>query len=475
MKRRFTFTITIALAWSLLSECKKLVQVTAPVTNINSANVYAEDATAAAVLTGIYTDMSNSPLGGNTVNSFMSFFPGLSADEYTLQNTTDEGYTVVFDNTLAATNAPDFWTTTYTYIYTCNAALEGLAVSTALTASVKQELIGEAYFIRALNYFYLTNLYGDVPLALSTDYTINATLGSAPQTQVYQQVIADLFTAQSMLSVNYLDGTIKETTINRVRPTQWAATALLARAYLYAGNYDSAFIQSSRVIANTSLFSLDSLNAVFLANSTETIWSLQPVKTEPTTNTMDAYLFIIPSTGPSDQWPISLSTQLLDAFETGDRRRIEWVDSVIVNGIIYFFPYKYQNNTDGQITEYEMQLRLGEQYLIRAEAQANGAGFGTFGAINDLNIIRNRAQLPNYNPVVNGSLTDAILHERQVELFSEWGHRWFDLKRTKNIDSVMTNVTPLKGGQPWQTFQQLYPLPIYDLQTDQYLVQNSGY
>jgi len=475
MNKRYINLISIFLTVLLLGACKKLVEVTAPVTNVNSANVYEENATAASVLTGIYTNMSGTGLGGYTVNSFMSFYPGLSGDEYSLQIIGNAGYTATFDNTQSATNSPDFWTVAFGYIYTCNAAIEGLTASTSLTAAVKQQLLGESYFLRALYYFYLTALYGDVPLALSTNYQINAVLSRTPKAQVYQQIVADLLNAQTLLSANYLDGTLLVTTPDRVRPTQWAATALLARTYLYEGNYDSAFIESNTIINNQSLFALDSLNSVFLMNSKETIWSLQPVNTRPTTNTMDAYLFIIPSTGPGGQWPISLSPQLLGAFESGDQRRVAWVDSVIVSGVTYYFPYKYQNNTRGQVTEYEIQLRLGEQYLIRAEAQANGAGGGTAGGISDLDTIRNRAGLPNYNPAINGPLLSAILHERQIELFSEWGHRWFDLKRTGSVDSVMTIVTPLKGGQPWQSFQQLYPLPVYDLQSDQHLIQNSGY
>jgi hypothetical protein len=74
------------------------------------------------------------------------------------------------------------------------------------------------------------------------------------------------------------------------------------------------------------------------------------------------------------------------------------------------------------------------------------------------------------------SLLAAILHERQVELFCEWGHRWLDLKRTGNIDVVMNLVTPSKAnGAPWQTYQQLYPIPVSDILAAPNLKQNLGY
>jgi hypothetical protein len=63
-----------------------------------------------------------------------------------------------------------------------------------------------------------------------------------------------------------------------------------------------------------------------------------------------------------------------------------------------------------------------------------------------------------------------------VELFSEWGNRWFDLKRTGNMEAVMSNVTPVKsGGNVWLSYQQLYPIPLDDLNIMPNLLQNTGY
>jgi hypothetical protein len=121
-----------------------------------------------------------------------------------------------------------------------------------------------------------------------------------------------------------------------------------------------------------------------------------------------------------------------------------------------------------------MIFRLAELYLIRAEAEANGATGGVTSAIGDLNIIRNRAGLLNYTGATDQqSVLTAIYHERQVELFTE-GHRWYDLKRTKTVDAVMSIATALKGGA-WSSYQQLYPLNPSDMQYDPNLIQNAGY
>jgi hypothetical protein len=132
-----------------------------------------------------------------------------------------------------------------------------------------------------------------------------------------------------------------------------------------------------------------------------------------------------------------------------------------------------------KMTEYFMVLRLGEQYLIRAEARAKQGNIG--GAQSDLNVIRNRAGLPNTTASDEASLITAILKERRVELFCEWGHRWFDLKRLGKIDEVMNIVTPIKsnGTVQWQSYKALYPLPLGDLFINNiqnpYLTQNPGY
>lgn len=128
----------------------------------------------------------------------------------------------------------------------------------------------------------------------------------------------------------------------------------------------------------------------------------------------------------------------------------------------------------GAVSEYLMLFRLGEQYLIRAEARAHQGNVGE--AQNDLNAIRNRAGLPNTTASDTSSLYVAILRERQVELFSELGQRWLDLKRTGKVDEVMQVVTPLKAnGANWQSYQQWYPVPYSDIQKNTNLRQNDGY
>ncbi len=85
-------------------------------------------------------------------------------------------------------------------IFNCNSAIEGLNASTLITTSVKEQLLGEAKFIRAFYYFYLVNMYGDVPLIINTDYKNNSLLGRSSTGTVYKQIIEDLISAKNLLT-----------------------------------------------------------------------------------------------------------------------------------------------------------------------------------------------------------------------------------------------------------------------------------
>ncbi|MDP4218566.1 MAG: RagB/SusD family nutrient uptake outer membrane protein [Bacteroidota bacterium] len=475
------FSLVCCLA---LTACKKFAEVPAPVQFLVADNVYASDGTASSVLTGIYTSMSSADNGWGGVQS-LYFYPALAADELTLYDFNNQSYQPWYTNTLLAINTSgvNYWQSYYIMLYYANAAMEGVKGSNSLTAAVKQQLLGECYFIRAYCYFHLVNFYGDVPLALSTDYKVNGSLSRAPQAQVWNQIISDLHTAQGLLSSNFLDATVLKTTGERTRPTKWAATALLARAYLYTKNWAGADSAASALINNSSQFGLGTLNGssstrVFAKNSTETIWALQPVGTGIRTNTGEGLVFTLPAAGPntSGTYPVYLSNAVLNAFEPGDLRLANWVNSVTVGATTYYYPFKYQAGMlNTTVIEYAIQFRLAEQYLIRAEAEANETKAGA--AVTDLNVIRSRAGLSGYaGPTDLPSLQSAILHERQVELFTEGAHRWFDLKRTGMIDAVMGSggACAAKGGT-WSTNWQWLPLPATELTANQNLTQNQGY
>jgi hypothetical protein len=478
-KNTIALTIISSLfCWSVIS-CSKMAEVETPYTTISSENIFSTDATAVSVLTGIYAKLANEQIGFvNSTLSGLSFYTSLSSDELVLQIKSNLNNVNFYTNSLKSNPiSPDYWTSIFGVVYKANAAIEGLNKSTTLTPKVKQQLLGEAKFMRAFCYFYLTNLFGDVPLVVSTDYSKNAILVRESKEKVYLQIVGDLKDAQNLLGDKFLKGdALTEYTLGseeRVRPTKWAATALLARTYLYTQDWGNAEIEATKVIENTSLFTLQPLVNTFKKNNKEAIWQLQSVGTGTSSNTGEGRLFILPASGPGFSNPVYLSTRIVNSFELNDKRKTSWVDSVKPASGVYYYPAKYKIgsvNTSNQ--EYCTVIRLAELFLIRAEARAQQNKISE--AQVDINQIRARAQLANTTAGDKPSLLTAIMQERKVELFTEWGHRWFDLKRTGNVDATMSIVTPIKGGT-WETTDRLYPIPATELTKAPQLTQNPGY
>jgi hypothetical protein len=464
----------------LISSCKKFVEIDPSTTTVVTSNVFDKNSTATAAQLAIYAKMQSFPFQ-------IDWTTGLSSDEIKNHSTSSTTSINLYSNKLNAVNDAGnigIWSPAYNFIYQANALSEALANSPGVTESAKNQLIGEADFVRAYWNFYLVNLYGDVPLVTSADYTINAGLIRTPKDQIYQQIVTDLVNAQNLLNTNFVDASDTVITSERVRPTKGAATALLARVYLYTGEWAKAAAQATAVINNTSLFSLPTkLDSVFLKNNKEAILQLMVnSNTKYTTEGSNFILTTNPVTTAGSTVNV-ISAQLLNSFEAGDARKAKWIGtytSTTTPITTYYFSNKYKANSatiaaNASLanSEYSTLLRLAEQYLIRAEARAMQNQLSD--AVADLNIIRNRAGLPNYPGIMDQpSVLAAIMHERQVELFTE-GHRWLDLKRTNTVDAVMSTVATQKGSS-WQSYQQLYPIPVTDVQNSaEMIAQNPNY
>lgn len=465
--------------------CKKAVDVGAPINKVSSVTVFTTDATAESAIAGIFGSMA---AGGRMANGSgsLSVQQGQAADELVSYSTSPSFYT----NGLVSANSY-YWTEIYQELFQINTAITALNSNNAntLTPAIRNQLLGEMKFARAFIYFNAVNLYGDVPMPLTADYVTNGKLSRTPQQQVYVQVIQDFKDAQPLLTDNsYLDGTGVAST-DRVHPNKQAVMAMLARVYLYQKDWANAQAMATAVISASS-YKLEAISSVFLKTSQEAIWQLFPGAVG--FNNADAQYLIINKAPSNTSGQLSLNSNLLNAFEPGDGRLANWVGSYTVPAVgtlpatTYQFAYKYKNNGNSAanpVTEYPIMLRLAEQYLIRAEAYIQTGQIAP--GIADLNTLRTRARMaatatiPNPLPPLAGTLSqsdamNAVLHERQVELFTEGGHRWFDLRRTGRIDAVMNVVTPQKGGT-WSSYKQLIPIPASEIILNPNLVQNPGY
>lgn len=166
--------ITFVVICMCCISCKKLVEVDPPVANLTTQTAFTDENAAIAVMTGHFSALSS----GVFFTSFtgISKFTGLSSDELTLWNgVSDIAQNSYYKNELftnvGGSAGDECWP--YPNMYSCNTIIEGVSASNSLSEPVKNQLLGEAKFMRALYYFYLVNLYGDIPLPLTTDFDVN--------------------------------------------------------------------------------------------------------------------------------------------------------------------------------------------------------------------------------------------------------------------------------------------------------------
>ncbi|MHA4896221.1 RagB/SusD family nutrient uptake outer membrane protein [Pedobacter sp. PWIIR3] len=453
----------------LFTGCKDFLKVDPPKNVEVPETIFSTNETANSAVLTIYGQMSSSTV---TTPYSLSYLTGISADELKNNSSiTDDIYINAIDPRSSKTN--EFWSGTYSVIYAANAVYEGVTKSAQLSANLKKQLLGEASFIRAYWYFNLVNLYGDVPIVLSTDYSNNASMARKPVQDVYQQIINDLKFAQDNLNEINVGQDGLSPANDRIRPNKDVATALLAKVYLYTGDNKSAEELATTLISNGK-YLLEPLDKVFLKDSKEAIWQIMPVDRSDF-NTEEG-LNYIPTTVPTLEGKYTISDQLFNAFETADKRKTSWIgtytDTEPTPNVDYHYPYKYKVQFGSNFTEYSVIFRLAEQYLIRAEARIILGNLT--GAAQDINVIRNRAGLDKSSASTPNELMAAVMHERNAEFFTEQGHRWFDLKRTKNVNVVMPPITTLKGGG-WNKDKQLWPIPYSEILKAPNLRQNTGY
>jgi hypothetical protein len=470
----------------MFTACKKFVDIDAPPTRISTESAFSNDQTAAAVLTGVYAQLMSDFSSPSVYGT--SFYAEVAADNLSLVDPNNNGGFNNYYRNAIDPNSYTYWEETYKLIYTINISLKELEVTSRLTASVKHRLQGEAYFIRAFCYFYLVNIYGDLPLAVLPDQKVNRMLSRSPVSVIYDQINKDLTAAEGLLDYTYVGADVSQVTTNRLRPNLAAVQALQARSYLYQKRYAEAEVSATKVINQSMLYTLATVRNIFVMNSSETIWALQPVTIGE--NTKEAIVYLLTNPGIDISLQVYLSDELMNSFELGDERKNFWIETISYDpgtgSKDYPYAAKYKQGPAAgstAINEYAIVLRLSEQFLIRAEARNEQNN--TRGAVEDLNALRaKRRALPTSileNPLPalpvtlsKEALIPLILKERQTELFAEWGHRWFDLKRTGNIDTVMTLVSQARGSV-WSNYKALYPIPLGDMLLNKNLTQNPGY
>ena len=387
---------------------------------------------------------------------------------------------VVNFNTISATadntEVINAWNGMYTIVAQANALINTLPVKVApgVPATVVNNALGEARFMRGLAYFNLVRLFGNIPIVEnSLDLAVNFKVNTNPVVDVYKFILRDLtFAEENCTKMIRGAGSIEQGRIS-----SGSAAAMLAKVYLYMQDYPNARLYAEKVInsGEFKLYGIDitdkTYHDLFLTannNNQESVAAMQWVAGGPygSGNSLQAS-FATNSiiTGTGDGWSVVCGTySLQEAYEAGDKRRRS---TLMMKGDVYpeitqaagglTVPSTWTfGNTGAGVKKYVVGtpadnggkgaqqstgnntyiMRYAEVLLIEAEAVLGNAASTTDpAALTPFNKIRTRAGLPTKTEITKMD----IFKERRIEFAIEFDH-WFDLGR---LDGFNVTTHPL--------------------------------
>jgi tetratricopeptide (TPR) repeat protein len=468
MKRQLIYTTIIVAALTTVSSCKRVIDLT-PDSAISAANALKNADAAQAAIIGCYDGLQSMP------RTFLIWGEG-RADVYGPSDLSVVEQLQLINGNVNSNNALCAWGDAYTTINRVNNVLK--YVPNIPNFPAKESILGEAYFIRALLYFYLVRTFENVPLITEPYYSTSQDYfpKQAKAADVYAQVLADLLAAETRVPDTY--AILIDT---RGRATKGAVRAALADYYMWKKQYQQALDITAKIIAgspaNYTLVPGASYSTIFLnKNTTESIFELQFSNgTNENGNSLIGFFLPVgqtaPTAYPGGNWLVAPSQKLKDAFETGDlRKNATYLNtgspSTPWRDVNKDYGAKYQGTIVGtqRFSDCNFILyRLADIILLRAEAYNELTQTGN--AIIELNKIRTRAGLGATAATTQDGVRVAIENERLKELAFE-GKRYFDLLRSGRYATVTGNTNP-----DWVR----WPIASNELLINTNLDQNHGY
>ena len=418
--------------------------------------------------------------------------PNYGADGHQLASYT-------FDPTLWSIN--DLWTNAYITINKANIVLDRVP-PIVMDVAERNRVLGEAHYLRALMYFQLVRMFGDVPLMEHEAKSVaDAQIPRTPAAQVYALIVSDLQTAMNDLPPSYTGADLG-------RATSGAATSLLAKVYLNQKDYNNAAKYAGQVMSSGQY----SLNARWLDNfkvsleyvNPESIFEINYGAPEQTPGVVGSVqtLFTLPSGFPGgDAYGlIQVNPDLIALYSANDQRgngatymTSPYVTALgdtatwgVPNGAAFHKWIDETNSKDMTARSWQQMpnnwiiQRYADIVLIYAEA-VNSGGTPTNGSAEAaLNQIRARAGVPTVSGLASAALTDSIRVERRREFAFE-GQRWFDLSRWGILDAtIQAKTLQMQTLFPGETGvhgapSNLFPIPDGQINSNSLLTQNTGW
>ena len=493
MKNISSYKILLLLAGVVvgLTSCNKLSED--PKSVIVSSQFYQTTSDATSAVNAVYSTLNSDPAGdfplyGRQLNLLVE---NASDNQLYSPSNTNPDVRALGTETYISANSrvQKVWQQLYYGINRANIAIDNVP-TIQMDTTLRARLVRESKFIRALLYFNLVRLYGDVPLVLHNPNSTNIDnllIARTPAAQVYSQIIADLEDATN------LPKSYSATDLGRA--TSGAAHTLLAKVYLTQQDWPDALTQLNLVINGEYGYALfpnyyDAFQKA-TKNGVEHIFSVQFEtnlgEANSTQYLSESFTSFNTGTFPID---IPVDTSLYNLFSAKDTRRAVTFYNTVYNAatgqnVVFnnaYTPY-FNKFVDYSLSPLSSQslsgvnypvLRYADVLLMKAEALNEINGGPTSDAYNAINQVRTRAQIANLTSGLNQSaFRDSIFLERRKEFIQE-GHRWFDLVRqggTVLVDALHKNSAKSAATSK----NTLFPIPLVEIQQNSKLKQNPGY
>ena len=466
MKRALLLMLLFSVAWV---GCDVLEQE--PQAEISDENAFNNAKGAQAALAGLYDQLQDDFYYGRQ----LQIIGDVSSDIAQSIGTWDF-YREMDTYQVGTTNLEvrNFWTQGYAAINQANNLIEAVPGIENMGEEAKDEMLGQAYFVRALAFFDLARAFGGVPGEVGS---LGVPLVTAPSRQIdetshperasladtYAQVERDLEQA-----LERLPGTYGADQTDRSQAVTATAQALLARLHLYLKSYADAARQATLVIENPRYALVENYADIFSNNfTTESIFELSYNSTDQSSL---RYWYAPGKIGGRGELAAHASLYEQISASGQDERAGLYAYSEEEGA---WYPTKY-SKTDA--SDHAHVLRIAEMYLIRAEARANTGDLE--GALADVNAVRARAGLDAFAAETQAQVLSEIYEQEKFEFAFE-GHRWFDLIRTGRALTVLASVprTNAPGAPATLTNpgRQLLPIPQADMDANENIVQNEAY
>jgi len=435
----------------LTTSCKKFLDVQ-PEQQVDDSEAITNLGSAETAVNGLYNLLGNDSYYGYN-------FPALSyLSGGDIQWTGSQSAPAQIANrqiTADNGNVASSWAAIYRTILSANYIIDVIPkLSDPLfTQAKRDQLTGEAYFIRALSYFDLARGWGGVQLILTPTRLPgdHAGIKRSSLDETYQQVLSDLNKATALLPL----------TTNRNRATRKTAWALKARYFLYKEQMDSADVYATKIIDDATNYKLlKPYNAFFANNAVATAESVFEIGYSVSFKNGHYNWWLPPALGGRREWApnAQLVSLLNDPAVGGNRNAL--IGQTAAPGNLWYGKLYYRTPTG---TDPAYLIRIAELYLIRAEARAKNGQLTE--ALQDMNAVRDRAGIAASTAATREAILLAIENERRLEFAFE-GDRWFDLVRTGRVATVL-GVTDKN--------RYVFPIPADELLADKDLDPNPGY